>query len=177
MKQHRRPLHSPIAGRAGHIPLATASPQQARPASTYDLVMSDIRAGRGEPYFAGPGASPATKAKVRMKNERRKYGNIPCKLDGLKFDSKKERNRWMMLGILQRTGAISDLRRQVMVDLVIDGRIIRRMRWDFGYTEQGRPILDDTKGAPATEGWLIKLDFLRALQPDLELRINGVKLP
>lgn len=42
----RRPLHSPIAGRAGHIPLAAAPPQQARPASTYDAVMADIRAGR-----------------------------------------------------------------------------------------------------------------------------------
>lgn len=119
--------------------------------------MADIRAG----------AKPKRRAK---------YGNVATVVDGARFDSKAEARRWQMLKILERAGAISDLQRQVTVPLLVNDKVVRRMRWDFAYIENGTVVYDDTKGAPATEAWRIKADFMAALYPAYELRINGARL-
>lgn len=54
-----------------------------------------------------------------------KYRNIKTGT----FDSKKERERWNELRLLERAGAISDLKRQVTIELIpsqyIDGNALR----------------------------------------------------
>lgn len=40
----------------------------------------------------------------------RKYHNIKCSYNGIKFDSKKECNRFIELDMLQKAGVIKDLK-------------------------------------------------------------------
>jgi hypothetical protein len=47
-----------------------------------------------------------------------KYGNTKTQVGDLTFDSKAEARRWGDLVLLQRGGHISDLKRQVKVELV-----------------------------------------------------------
>lgn len=47
-----------------------------------------------------------------------KYRNIPCEVDGIRFDSKKEAARYYDLKLLERAGEIRDLRLQVPFELV-----------------------------------------------------------
>ncbi len=85
-----------------------------------------------------------------------KYGATKCKsTDGIMFDSKKERDRWEELRIMQKRGKITDLQRQVTYELIpnqrgVDGKIIERaIRYiaDFTYTnEDGQQIVEDVKG-------------------------------
>lgn len=51
-----------------------------------------------------------------------KYGNRKCSYDGMTFDSKRERDRYCELKLLQMAGKISDLRCQVRYDLVPEQR-------------------------------------------------------
>lgn len=136
--------------------------------STYDEVMADIRAGRAK----GNGALVIPK--------RNKYGNHRCEIeiDGKleRFDSKAERDRYLMLRILERAGAIAALERQLPSELWVQGKLIGKMRWDFAYVENGRSIVDDTKGMKATPDWMLKAKLSRALYPTVEHRINGVRM-
>ena len=79
-------------------------------------------------------------------------------IDGVVFDSKGEAKRWQELQLLERAGAISDLRRQVKYPLVIEGRpvLIRSEGYpngraatytaDFVYVENGRRMVEEFKG-------------------------------
>lgn len=96
-----------------------------------------------------------------------KYCNEPTIVDGLRFDSKKEAQRWGELQLLQAAGAISALSRQVWFDLY--GGV--RMRVDFTYTENGALVAEDVKGK-ATRDWLNKAKLFRARYAgEWELRI------
>ena len=80
--------------------------------------------------------------------------------DGIVFDSAGERSRWHQLQLMERSGAIRELRRQVKFDLVLpDGRPIkiksrgfpngRRCAYhaDFVYTTStGEVMVEEYKG-------------------------------
>ena len=73
---------------------------------------------------------------------------MKVELDGKKFDSRKEANRYCELKILQRAGKISDLKLQVpfvLIDKSDKGRAIRYIA-DFVYIEQGHTVVEDVKG-------------------------------
>ena len=92
---------------------------------------------------------------------RRKYANIPTTVDGVRFDSRAEANRWASLRLLERAGEIKELRRQVRYELVPrqnrpSGGVERAKSYiaDFVYVEtrNGREVCEDVKGAaPAIE--------------------------
>ncbi len=84
-----------------------------------------------------------------------KYHNKKVMIDGIKFDSKKEANRYQELKLMQRAGIISDLQRQVKYVLIPsqkgdDGRVVERPCTyiaDFVYVdENGKKVVEDTKG-------------------------------
>ena len=84
-----------------------------------------------------------------------KYHNKKVMIDGIKFDSKKEANRYQELKLMQRAGIIRDLQRQVKYVLIPsqkgdDGRVIERPCTyiaDFVYVdENGKKVVEDTKG-------------------------------
>lgn len=47
----------------------------------------------------------------------KKYRNIPTSVGGIRFDSKKEADRWVELQFMQRANLISNLDRQVVFEL------------------------------------------------------------
>lgn len=106
----------------------------------------------------------------------RKYKNKKVMIDGIKFDSKKEANRYQELKLMQRAGIITDLQRQVKYVLIPsqkgdDGRVIERPCTyiaDFVYIdENGKTIVEDTKGY-RTSDYKIKRKLM--------LYIHGVKI-
>lgn len=106
----------------------------------------------------------------------RKYKNKKVMIDGIKFDSKKEANRYQELKLMQRAGIITDLQRQVKYVLIPsqkgdDGRVIERPCTyiaDFVYIdENGKTVVEDTKGY-RTSDYKIKRKLM--------LYIHGVKI-
>lgn len=94
-----------------------------------------------------------------------KYGNRKVTtFDGITFDSSKEAKRWAELKLLERVGAITDLKRQVEYILIppqyIDGKCVERaVKYiaDFVYTECGKTVVEDTKStATKTKEYIIK---------------------
>lgn len=87
-----------------------------------------------------------------------KYGNRKVSVNGYKFDSMREAQRYTELLLLQRAGEISDLKLQVPFELVPKqkdsrGRVIREIRYiaDFVYTENGKTVVEDAKGYKTKE--------------------------
>lgn len=103
----------------------------------------------------------------------RKWRNTPTVVDGVRFASKLEARRSSMLDLLQRARGIAGLERQVSFPLRVADKLICTIRWDFSYLEEGRRVVDDSKGK-ATPDWIIKAKLFAALHPDIEVRINGV---
>lgn len=102
-----------------------------------------------------------------------KYNNRKVRRDGLTFDSKKEHKRYNELLLLEQAGEIKNLRRQVKFLLiptqrepkiigprggVKNGKLLERecaYIADFVYTENGKIVVEDTKGL-RTKDYIIK---------------------
>ena len=82
---------------------------------------------------------------------RSKFGNIKTQVDGITFDSKLEAARWQELLLEQRTGEVSNLRRQVSYPLVVNGVLVCRYVADFVYTKAGAEVVEDSKGVLTPE--------------------------
>lgn len=85
-------------------------------------------------------------AKEKLNNN--KYGARKVYVDGIKFDSKHESDRYRELVILQRAGEISDLKLQVPFELIPkqDGERACCYKADFTYIENGQLVVEDAKG-------------------------------
>lgn len=98
-----------------------------------------------------------------------KYKNIPTIIDGVRFDSRKEAARWIELRLLEKARLISDLRRQVKFDLVVNGAKICTYVADYVYTEEGQTVVEDAKSsATVTPVFRLKAKLMAA--------IHGVKI-
>ncbi len=82
-----------------------------------------------------------------------KYHSTPTEVNGIRFDSKREANRWAELRILERAGKIQKLKRQVKYLLIPsqyrDGKCIEREASyiaDFVYIKDGHLVVEDCKG-------------------------------
>lgn len=103
---------------------------------------------------------------------RRKFGNVPTVVDGIRFDSQAEARRYGELLILVRAGAITDLAvhpRYVLMDCPRPPVYVA----DFAYVEDGRQIVEDVKGGKATQTpvFRLKAKLFRERYPAMELRI------
>lgn len=94
----------------------------------------------------------------RSNAKKPKYGNRKVIRDGITFDSTKEARRWSELLLLERAGAIQNLRRQVKYELIpsqrIAGKVVERACTyiaDFVYSENGVEVVEDTKGFKTPE--------------------------
>lgn len=115
-----------------------------------------------------------------------KYGNKKVVVDGMTFDSKKEANRFQELLLLERAGAITDLKRQVKFVLIPSqrepdtigarggvhkGKVIEKecaYIADFTYdTEDGELVVEDTKGF-RTKDYVIKRKLM--------LHVHGIRI-
>ena len=82
-----------------------------------------------------------------------KYGAKKTMVGDVQFASKKEAQRFMELQLLERAGEISNLRRQVKIDLIGQYRPMytrtgRKMKYtaDFAYVEDGIEVIEECKG-------------------------------
>ena len=105
-----------------------------------------------------------------------KYNAKKTQIDRIWFDSKAESLRYLLLKDRQRKGEISQLCLQPMFWLIVDGVIVGTYTPDFGFTENLRAVVDDTKGGYRQEAFALRAKLFMALYPDIELRVNGVAL-
>lgn len=114
-----------------------------------------------------------------------KYHSKKVTRDGITFDSMKECKRYYELLLLAKAGAIQDLKRQVKFVLIpaqrepdkvgvrggiIKGKVIEyecSYVADFVYTENGKTIVEDTKGFKTPE-YKIKKKLL--------LYVHGIRI-
>lgn len=114
-----------------------------------------------------------------------KYHAIKITIDGNTFDSRKEYRRFCELSLLQRAGAITDLQRQVEFVLIpaqrepdtigVRGGVKKgktlelavKYVADFVYRENGKTIVEDTKGFK-TKDYIIKRKLM--------LWVHGIRI-
>lgn len=94
-----------------------------------------------------------------------KYRNKPTEVDGIKFPSKKEANRWRQLLLLQANGEVRNIERQVTFRLEVAGLLICKYIADFTYEERTKgewhSIVDDAKGF-LTREYRLKRKLMKA---------------
>lgn len=109
---------------------------------------------------------------------RNKYGaKKVTTVDGQKFDSQKEHQRYVILKLMERAGKIKDLRRQVKYVLIptqydIHGKLVERecsYVADFVYYDFAlrREVVEDAKG--------MKTDVYK-IKKKLMLYIHGIQI-
>ena len=117
-----------------------------------------------------------------------KYHSIKCTVNGIEFDSRREARRYKELSLLERAGAISELRRQVKFVLIpaqyetIEryGKNGKRLQdahklteheisyvADFVYTENGLTVVEDVKGVK-TKDYILKRKLM--------LYVHGIRI-
>ena len=100
-------------------------------------------------------------ASVKPYNPRRfgsrpKYGNKKVTVNGIKFDSKWESERYMYLKAMERAGTVRNLELQVRFNLIVNDQKICAYIADFQYERQNKDnfwcsIVEDAKGVETPE--------------------------
>ena len=99
-----------------------------------------------------------TKKSFENLKKKSKYGNQKVEYDGIVFDSKKERDRYCELKILEKAKTITDLKRQVKYVLVEKKGKERETSYiaDFVYKKGNEVVVEDVK-SKATKTPLYRL--------------------
>ena len=111
----------------------------------------------------------------------RKYRNTKTVIDGIKFDSKLEAERYAQLKILERAGVIRNLELQPDYELIPsfrkNGKTWRKATYkaDFRYilVEDDITIIEDVKGSTAviTDVFRLKQKLFEYKYPELTIKI------
>jgi hypothetical protein len=109
----------------------------------------DRRGDRAFALIAGE-AQPKPKRKS-------KYGNKRIKRDGFWFDSIHEANRWSLLKLLEKAGAIAALERQKVFELGGDPPISYRADFSYREIETGEFVVEDAKSAATAKDKVYRL--------------------
>ncbi len=90
------------------------------------------------------------------------------------FDSIKEYRRWCEWSLLEKAGAIQNLKRQVKYELIpsqrINGKVVERSCTyvaDFSYWDGDQYVVEDTKGFK-TKDYIIKRKLM--------LHVHGIRI-
>ena len=92
----------------------------------------------------------------RLKRSRPKYGNKKTVVNGIKFDSKWEAERYLYIKSLERAGRVKDLELQVRFNLIVNDQKICAYIADFRYKRKDKDgewheIIEDAKGVETPE--------------------------
>lgn len=99
---------------------------------------------------------------------RHKFRAIPTTVDNIRFSSKKEAKRYQELKILEKAGAVSDLRLQVPYELAVNGMKICKYVADFVYQgwdyddKTWFTVIEDCKGYKTPE-YKLKAKLMKAV--------------
>lgn len=103
-----------------------------------------------------------------------KYNNAKTKMNGIEYDSKKEAARASELAMLEKSGVIKNLQRQVRFEVVPKTETERAVYYqaDFVYEQQGKLICEDVKSPPtrANPAYIIKRKLFKYRYPEYEFR-------
>ncbi len=125
---------------------------QMNESGSVDITMRD----RKDPLYQGNEAP----APAPIEN---KFHNKIVEIDGIKFRSKLEGNRYLQLKLMKASGFVQDFKMQVEYRLEHNGILITRYRADFVVTyADGAVVVEDTKGVE-TEAFRIKKNLMLAL--------------
>lgn len=90
-----------------------------------------------------------------------KYHSTPMVVDGHRFPSKKEANKYAELRLMERAGIISDLKLQVRYPLEMCGQTVTHYVADFVFKENGNTVVCDVKGF-RTDLYRLKKKMMKA---------------
>jgi 1,4-alpha-glucan branching enzyme len=99
-----------------------------------------------------------------------KYHAVPTVIDGKRFASKAEANRYLELKLLAQAGEITDLVTQPKFIIWECGKEKITYVGDFSYRENYRHVVEDIKGIE-TPVFRIKAKMFRAVYPEIDFRI------
>lgn len=93
----------------------------------------------------------------------RKYRNIPTVVNGIRFDSRKEANRYKDLLLAHEANEIEDLETQPVFQIEINGKKVCKYVADFRYRDRrtGEIVVEDVKGV-RTQVYKLKKKLLKA---------------
>lgn len=97
---------------------------------------------------------------------KHKYFARRTERDGIWFHSLKEANRYSELKILERAGAIRNLKLQPVFPIVVNGKKVCNYRADFSYFDfkKAEPVVEDVKSkGTMTPVYLLKKKLFEAL--------------
>jgi len=82
-----------------------------------------------------------------LTKKKPKYGNKKKVVDGIRFDSTKEAERYKVLKLLGKAGKIRALQVHPLLRLVVNGRHVCDYEGDFSYylPETGQRVIEDVK--------------------------------
>lgn len=96
------------------------------------------------------------------KEKENKFKAKKCSEDGFKFDSLRERKRYLELKFLQGKGTISELTVHPVYAFTYEGKIFCKMLPDFRYMENGEIVIEDVKSkATITTVYRLKKKMLK----------------
>ena len=98
--------------------------------------------------------------------KRNKYHNKPTMVDGIRFASKKEAERYLVLKLAERAGQIKNLELQPVFKFPMGFSY----RADFAYDCKEEHIIEDVKGVE-TDVFKLKLKCFNYFYKDYSLRI------
>lgn len=96
------------------------------------------------------------------KNKNSKYKAVPTHVDGIRFASKLEAERYSILLLSQKAGIISNLKLQVRYKLTVNSLLIATYIADFTYHENGIEVVEDAKGVK-TDTYKLKKKLMKAV--------------
>ena len=109
-----------------------------------------VRRAIGAPVFA------------KSQKSSSKWRNVRVTLDGIRFASQREAQRYAELKIELRAGMIGDLELQKRFPLMVNGVHVCAYVADLVYCRQGVRVVEDAKGK-ATDVYKIKRALMRAV--------------
>ena len=103
----------------------------------------------------------------KRRGSRPKYGNKKVVVDGIKFDSKWESQRYLYIKSLELAGTVKDLELQPKYALAINGHKICNYIADFRYQRQDKngewyEVVEDAKGVETPE-FKLKKKMMKAI--------------
>jgi len=96
--------------------------------------------------------------------KKNKFNARKTVVDGIRFDSKKESDRYLKLKMLEKYGQIEGLEWQVDYPIIVNGKNCGKYIADFRYKKQGKEIIEDVKSeATRTSTYRLKKKLVEAI--------------
>lgn len=137
----------------------------------------DISSGRGKgkrasrPQLKTSSESISSKDFSSLTNNElqsnHKYNAKVTYVDGIRFDSKWEADRYCQLKILEKSGEVTDLELQVEYKIMINDVLVTKYIADFVYIMGEKKIVEDAKGFITPE---------YRIKKNLMLAVNGIEI-